>query len=194
MARVVADAVLRDLKQIVATSDIYAYCLGVLMDDYRSVCAEPDGAIVLNEDPYVFAHQMLIGLVLDEVHTFPRREMVGFLCDEHSKAVLLKNAWAGYKECNPNWARSAGTLAPLDDKTNPGIQIADLLAHTTTKTFLELRKDPDAAVRILKGWLKGNLIRVAYTDVSFLREVVAANVERFRAKGAKRGLLVPLTY
>src|ERR1039458_7706210 len=47
-ARVIADAVLCDLKQIVATSNIYAYSLGVLMDDYHLVAAEPDGQIVFN--------------------------------------------------------------------------------------------------------------------------------------------------
>jgi len=32
-ARVIADALLAELKEIIATSRIYGYCLGVLMDD-----------------------------------------------------------------------------------------------------------------------------------------------------------------
>jgi hypothetical protein len=62
--------VLRDLKQLVATSNLYAFCMGVLMDDYRQVSSEPDGEIVLNKDPYVFAHQMFVGIILSEVQKF----------------------------------------------------------------------------------------------------------------------------
>jgi hypothetical protein len=190
-ARVIADAVLHDLQQLVATSDLYAYCFGVLMDDYRQVSNEPDGRIVLNSDPYIFAHQMFIGLVLDEVHTFPRREIVAFQYDEHSKASLLKNSWEGYKECNPNWGKSAGILEPADDKKSVPIQIADLLAHTTTRMFLQWQDEPEAAIAKMKEWLKGNLMRIPYANAEFLRLLVAGNVDRFKSLGAKGGLILP---
>lgn len=188
-ARVIADAVLSDLKQLIATSKLYAYCLGVLMDDYRLVASEPDGKIVLNEDPYIFAHHLLMGLVLDDANKFTRREIVAFMYDEHSKAALLQDSWVGFKEQNPNWANSAGTLAPLGDKTNAPIQVADLIAHSTTRFFLEFPNDPEAAKAKLKDWLKGNLQRVVYADARWLREVVAGNVERFRALGANAGMI-----
>ncbi|MHB8217080.1 MAG: DUF3800 domain-containing protein [Candidatus Sulfotelmatobacter sp.] len=190
-ARVIADAVLRDLKQLVATSNLYAYCMGVLMDDYKRVSSEPDGEIVLNKDPYVFAHQMFIGIVLSEVRKFPYEQMIAFHYDEHSKAGMFQRSWEGYKECNPNWAKSAGVLEPLDDKKNIPIQIADLLAHTTTRMFLKWRQEPVAAVGGMKDWLRGNLMRVPYTNSDFLRTLVAGNVERLRMKGAKGGLIVP---
>ncbi len=64
VARVIADALLAELKQIVSTSDIYAYSLAVLMEDYRQVLSEPDGALVLDPDPYIGSHYQLISLVL----------------------------------------------------------------------------------------------------------------------------------
>ena len=78
-ARVIADALLADLKQIIATSDLFGFCLAVLMDDYRQVASEPDGAIVLNSDPYVYAHYQLIGLVLDDFLKHQRFEVCAFL-------------------------------------------------------------------------------------------------------------------
>jgi hypothetical protein len=188
-ARVIANAVLLDLKQIVATSELFAYCFGVWMDDYRLVASEPDGEIVLNKDPYVFAHLQAIGLVLDEVYRFPRQEIVAFQYDLHSKAELLQTGWPRFQECNPNFAKSAGTLAPVDDKNTVPIQVADLLAHTTTRTFKQLPDDPEGAQLRLKGWLTRNLMRVAYADATYLRKLVAANVKRARALGAKGGLL-----
>src|ERR1700691_3947900 len=85
-ARVIADALLADLKQIIATSNIFAVCLAVLMEDYRLVASEPDGSIVLNPDPYVYAHYQLIGLVLDEFMKHSSFEVCAFLYDESSKA------------------------------------------------------------------------------------------------------------
>lgn len=190
-ARVIADAVLADCKSFVASSPMYSYIAGVMMDDYRTVAAEPDGQIVLNEDPYVFVHHLLIGLVLDEVYQWPRAEVVAFLYDEHSKAALLQSSWADYKEANPNWANAAGIIAPLDDKTNPLIQMADLLANTGTRFFLEFQEDPDTARDKLKAWLGGNLMRVVYADARWLREMVAGNVERCRRFGAKNGMYYP---
>lgn len=186
-ARVIADALLADLKNIIATSPLYAFCLGVLMDDYNFVASEPDGAIVLNKDPYIYAHHEIIGGVLLEARKFPYQEYIAFLYDEHSKAQLLQNSWASFKEANPNWAKSAGTLEPLDDKVHIPIQVADLLAHTTTRTFLAFRSDPQAAKDKLKGWLGNNLIEAAYANADYLRQVVAHNVERSRAMGVKGG-------
>jgi hypothetical protein len=177
-ARVIADALLSELKQIVATSRVYGYCLGVLMDDYRKVSAEADGMTVLDPDPYFGAHNQLIGLVCEKVLTFPHREIVAFLYDEHSKAALLQEAWSGFKEKNPTWAQVAGTLAPLDDKVHIPIQVGDLLAHSTTRLFLEAPANPKAALDRLKGWLGGNLMEVAYMDEKYLRALVTHNIQR----------------
>lgn len=187
-ARVIADALLHDLKRIVAGSPVYAFCLGVLMDDYRLVASEPDGEIVLNIDPYIYAHHEIIGGVLLEARKFSYQEYIAFLYDEHSKAQLLQNSWTSYKEANPNWAKSAGTLEPLDDKIHIPIQVADLLAHTTTKTFLLFHSDPEAAKAKLKDWLGDNLVEVAYANAHYLRQVVAHNIERARAMGLKGGM------
>lgn len=180
-ARVIADALLAELKAIVATSRIYGYCLGVLMDDYRHVASEPDGLIVLDPDPYFGAHYQLIGLVCEQILKFPHREIVAFLYDEHSKAVALQEAWSGFKEKNPTWAECAGTLAPLDDKTHIPIQVADLLAHSTTRLFLETLTDPKAAIGRLKDWLGDKLMDVSYMDAKYLRALVAHNVDAVRA-------------
>jgi hypothetical protein len=186
-ARVIADALLADLKQIATTSDIYAYCAAILMEDYRQVLSEPDGAIVLNPDPYVYSHYQLIGLVLADFLKSERFEVCAFLYDESSKAVLMQSGWEGFKKANPNWGKHAGTLAPLDDKIHIPIQVADLLAYTTTKVYASVPVD-EAKVRgeqLLKSWLKAHLIRVVYADAEYLRAVVAANLERVKAHKAK---------
>ena len=182
-ARVIANALLADLKQIIATSDIYGFSLAVLMEDYRQVVSEPDGAIVLNPDPYIYAHYQFIGIVLKEFLKFERFDVCAFLYDETSKASLMQMGWEGYKKENPNWARHAGTLAPLDDKTNSAIQAADLIAHTTTRVY---RDAPEHEIKArgqqyLKSWLKSHMMQAVYCDADYLRALVAANIDRVRA-------------
>jgi hypothetical protein len=109
-ARVIADAMLVELKQIVAASPIYAYCLGVLMDDYRKVSTEAKGGMVLHSDPYYQAHLQLVGLVCEQMKKFPYREIVAFLYDEHSNAGGLQQVWGGFKDNNPGWGQYAGTV------------------------------------------------------------------------------------
>lgn len=186
-ARVIADALLADLKQIAATSDIFAFSNAVLMQDYRQVLGEPDGAIVLNPDPYVYAHYQLIGLVLKEFVGHEPFEVCAFLYDESSKASLMQSGWEGFKTENPTWGKHAATLAPLDDKMHIPIQVADLLAYTTTKVY-EFASAEEAKTRgeeRLKSWLKKHLIRVVYADVDYLRAVVVANLERVKAHKIK---------
>jgi hypothetical protein len=186
-ARVIADALMPELKQIIATSNIYAYSLAVLMEDYRKVLAEPDGAIVLNPDPFISSHYQFIGLVLADFVEAPRFEVCAFLYDETSKAKLMQSGWDGYKEANPNWARHAATLGPMDDKTNSSIQAADLLAYTTTKVYesVPISEARTRAQNLLKAWLPRQLIRVVYCDAGYLRSLVAANIERVRSYKAQ---------
>jgi hypothetical protein len=180
-ARVIADALFRDLKSLIASSDVFGFSLGVLMADYNLVLSERKGAVVLVKDPYIGAHHQLIGLVLDYVSGARNHEMVAFLYDEHSKAHLLQNSWVSFKEANPNWAKYAGTLEPQDDKTHIPIQVADLLAHETTKVYEERPRDSNAAQKRLKDWLGRHLSVAAYMDAPYLRRLVNGNYDRVKA-------------
>lgn len=186
-ARVIANALLADIQQIVATSDLYAFSTAVLMAGYRQVLSEPDGAIVLNPDPYIYAHYQLIGTVLDQFLKFKRYEVCVFLYDESSKASLMQSGWEGFKKENPNWGRHAGTLEPLDDKKCIPIQAADLLAYTTTKVYASasVQQAKERGEKLIKSWLKKHIIRVTYCDVAYLRLVVAANLDRVKAHKLK---------
>jgi hypothetical protein len=182
-ARVIADALLAELKQLIATSDIYGFSTAVLMADYREVASEPDGSIVLNPDPYFYGHYQLIGTVLSEFLKFGRHEICAFLYDESSQASVMKTGWEGFKAANPNWGKHAGTLESADDKKCVPIQAADLLAYTTTKVYEQATVDEakERGERLLKAWLPRHLIRVTYCDADYLRAVVEANIERVRA-------------
>src|SRR5713226_1112120 len=88
-ARVFADAMLKDLKDMVHKAPLAAYCLGVLMDDFREAIKHPDAQMVLTDDPYFAAHQQVIILVALDACRLTPPEPVAFVYDEHSKAKAL---------------------------------------------------------------------------------------------------------
>jgi hypothetical protein len=180
-ARVIADALVRDLKQLIRdTPTLGGFSLGVLMPDFRQVISELK-RVPFDKDPYVFAHQQLIGLMAEKVHESKHPDIVACTYDEHSKAKELQNSWVDFKEANPTVAQYLGTLAPLDDKVNASIQIADLLAHTTTAAFVSRHKDPAAGIAELQEWLP-SLVAVAYVNREYLRALLAFNARKKRSK------------
>jgi hypothetical protein len=125
---------------------------------------------------------------------FERFEVCAFLYDESSKAALMQAGWEGYKKENPNWAKYAGIFEPLDDKVHIPIQVADLLAYTTTKVYASasVEEAKNRGKQQLKSWLKDHLIRSTYSDATYLRALVAANIDRVKAEKAKNPNVIVL--
>ena len=50
------------------------------------------------------------------------------------------------------------------------IQMADLLANSTTRYFLEFQSHPDCARVKMKDWLGDHLMSIIYADAKWLRK------------------------
>jgi hypothetical protein len=179
-ARVIADALHKDLKALIHEHPLMAFCLAVLMPDFNEVVNESK-RLHFNRDPYIFAHHQVIGLACKEVLRTKAKPVIAVTFDEHSKAANLQDSWLDFKEKNPLCATVLGTIAPLDDKTNPCIQIADLIAHTTTNAYRHGYKDQDAVRAKLKEWLPRMQV-CAFVDKKYLRRVIAINLKEIRSK------------
>jgi len=143
------------------------------MDDWREVVTEINSEKLM-DDPYVYAHYELMALVAEEASQMRIPDVVAYTYDEHSKGHLLQQGWSDFKKRNPIYAEYMGSLGPLDDKRFPCIQIADLMAHTTTSAFVAHRTDPEKGKTILKAWLK-ELRIVAVMNKDYLRKLFAHN-------------------
>jgi len=181
-ARVFADAMLKDLKDMVHKAPLAAYCLGVLMDDFREAIKHPDAQMVLTDDPYFAAHQQVIILVALDACRLTPPEPVAFVYDEHSKAKALAGGWNEFKKNNPNSAKCMTTLAPLDDRQTPALQIADLIANTTTEIFVALKDEPERAEAIIRAWSPRLRSVTFWTKEYLLKHVVPGNVGMVKEK------------
>jgi len=185
-ARVLADAMLKDLKEMVHNAPLLAYCFGVPMDDFQEVIKNPDAELVLTADPYIAAHQQIIILVAVDACSLKIPRPVAFIYDQHANAKQLASSWDDFKANNPDSAKCMTTLAPLDDKTTPALQVADLIANTTTEIFVAQNNDGVRAEAIIREWLPQLQSFAFWTKDYLLNHVVSGNLEMVKAIRAAR--------
>ena len=102
----------------------------------------------------------------------PQQEPIAFSFDEHSKAGLLMERWNQQKEHFPKIAPYMGTLAPLDDRQSPAIQMGDLLTNTTKRAFEDkINTDPQSALEYLKKVCGRYLTWVGAWNEEYLRDL-----------------------
>jgi hypothetical protein len=178
-ARKKADALLDDLWPIIRSANLYGFCFLGSMPAYKSVQQEPYSEYVFERDPYVQVHEHLIYNVARWVCNNQKPpEPVAFVFDEHNKAARLEGRWSEVKVNSPAAAPCMGTLAPLDDRISPAIQMGDLLANTTQHVFKDrVTTDPRAAFKDLEMACGKNLKWIAAWDENYLRELRDVSID-----------------
>ncbi len=174
-ARRMANELFDDLKILLKSTELQFACLVVPMADYAEIAAEPEGRRVLDPDPYFSAYGELVYRIARIVGDSPDRDMVAYLFDEHSKAERLSARWSDFKHRHPRAAAHMATIAPLDDKVSPCIQIADLIAHNTRETFEDQMDRNDENMASLEEW-KPMVLWLARWDKVYLREMVSTSI------------------
>jgi hypothetical protein len=175
-ARRIATSLVADLKLIIKSANVSAFCFIGPLAPYRTVQATEYGAFVLQGDPYIQAHELIIFNVARSCAQNGVKPPVAYVFDEHSKAKELMSKWAEFKEHHPICAPWMGTLTAADDKRCPAIQMADLMANTTKRAFETIRSDSTAGLAELEEW-RSILDWVAYWDEGYLRALVDASID-----------------
>lgn len=183
-ARILADAMVRDLKNVLKAHHVGLFCLGCPMVDYRDVSREPKPWIVLDKDPYMLVHEELIYRVANMMCSHTPPEPVAFIFDENDKGSAFNAIhWADLKtRVYPAPVASCMvTLAPRDDRTCPALQTADLIAHTARRAFEKQlgKRRVEGKPRIQYGDLedmaewRDHLAYMALLHAEYLREAVS---------------------
>src|SRR5260370_14898826 len=175
-----SESIMADLKAILKNSPVQIFSVAVVMDDYRIVSGEPQGARVLLHDPYYYAHEELIYRVAKTVGQSANPERVAFVFDEHKKAAGLESRWSEYKELHPRAAECMGSLSAWDDKYFQPLQAADLISHTSRKAFERRTANPSAELAEMEQW-REKIVWWSYQDADYLRAIVSDSIRR--AKG-----------
>lgn len=193
-ARAIANNLFDDLKLIIKSSNLVISALGVLMKDYKKVLADPEGSRVLQSDPFVHAHQQIICKIASIACETKDKPCVAFLYDQTNRAAAMQGAWHVFKERNPIAAECMGTLAPLDDKKFPCIQMADIVANAVKRMF-EKKIDSGIPLKRVRDRVELETMSewanrtgwIGYWDEKYLRSMVRENLKYAVSKNlAKR--------
>lgn len=134
-ARTIATELISDLKTIIKSHQLYAFCFMGPMAIYQEVRAREFGENCLRKDPYIEGHEQIIYNVAKSAGKAGVKQPIAFVFDEHSKASQLTAGWADLKSRLPATSPWIGSASVMDDKTCAPIQVADLIANVAKRAF-----------------------------------------------------------
>jgi hypothetical protein len=146
--REAADRKRNELKKIIESSSLQAIVVAVFLPEYERVKARYPNEVAryFGKGPFEAAFLSLMFECGKEIVKFPEHSGLVFLCDEDQNAPQHVQLYLGFKEKNPRTAKILAGIGHMDDRWNPGIQAADLVASVANMLlydYLEEGKFPD---------------------------------------------------
>lgn len=137
-AQAVVDQLRIDLESILLLHPWVGFGLGVHIPDYREVWEKnSDAKKLYEEDPTQAAYQQMFFEITKSAQSYSKDCQISFIVDNSTYSGRIADAFEATKINHPDLAASMTTIAPLDDKITPSLQMADLIASVYRKFFLE---------------------------------------------------------
>ena len=127
-----AKALRDDLLAIIDSFDqIYSVGVCIPMDEWNSVLARPEAKDILGKPYYRAIESVWFQTVkrgFRDIRSH-RYSVVQFIHDDGQDSAELASLYLAFKKLNPKTAKYMTGFACLDDKMNPPLQAADLIAN-----------------------------------------------------------------
>ncbi len=120
-----------DLYAIVRACGVVGVGVTLSVPTHSKMLTHPDEFGVIPEVPYQLAFQQAIAECGKTMKLMGRGNIVTFAHDEGNDYPALHSLYKEFKKQNPKYAGVLGGFVPLDDKTHPEMQAADVVAYTT---------------------------------------------------------------
>jgi hypothetical protein len=172
----VADELVTDLKLIIKTSDLGAFCFMGPMELYRNARAAEYGELVLEKNPFFKGHEQIIYQVAKSAGQHGISGPIAFVIDENMQSPAFVANWGAFKRNHPTTSKWMGSITAMDDKTCVPLQVADLIANTTKKAYQSRWQDPNAGLAELQQWSR-NLMWVGYWNEEYLTALVDSAID-----------------
>ena len=149
------------LFELIKFSGMAGMAVCVPLDLYEQIRGnERHADKILAKDAFIYAIQELFSLCAETVQSEFPTSRVAFVCDDSDTYPAIAQAYREYKELNPRHARVMETIVPLDDKTHPQLQAADVMAHLARERYMEWLTDPHSGPKKLDLESRLNDLRV----------------------------------
>jgi len=138
-----ANAKRENLKNIITDSKLVGIGIGIVIPDFNLVRdCDPRAAEFFCPDPYAFVLQSLVFECATGIRIVSKEDglgedghCIGYVSDDSNKSPFYSAVYSDFKAKNPSIANIMRGLTHLDDKKWPGLQAADLLAHSSNQVF-----------------------------------------------------------
>jgi Protein of unknown function (DUF3800) len=171
-----ASDLVTDLKLIIKSADLGAFCFMGPMELYRDVRATEYGDLVLERNPFFKGHEQIIYQVAKSAGQHGISGPIAFVIDENMQAPAFVANWGEFKRNHPTTSKWMGSITAMDDKTCVPLQTADLIANTTKRAYQSRWQDPDADLAELRQWSR-SLMWVGYWNEEYLTALVDSAVD-----------------
>jgi len=132
LGRQIADKLRDDLDSIIQQCELIGMGCIIPVSLYERFQRDPKYARAVSKDAYHWAVQTVWGECAKGMQRFsPGKHIVTFAHDDCSNFDILRFLYKEYRRKNKNHAKVMGDFLPLDDKLNPAIQAADVIADVT---------------------------------------------------------------
>lgn len=136
-ARTRAEAVLSDLEKILLSTSWVGFTMGILIPEYAEILRDvPVSKLIYRDDPTELAYGQMLFEIAREVRKNAKGFQVAYFIDESSDYPKIAEVFAGVKTNHPIIGKTMATVAPLNDKQVPALQMADLIAGMTREAFI----------------------------------------------------------
>ena len=136
-ARNMADSVLADLESILLSGSWIGFGLAVLIADYERVLAEiPVSSVFYEKDPTELAYGQIMCDIARAVRKEAPNHAVAYFVDESSDYPKIAHGFRAIKSNHPIIGKTMMTVAALDDKGVPALQMADLIVGVVRESIV----------------------------------------------------------
>ncbi|MFI5108735.1 MAG: hypothetical protein ACHP78_07810, partial [Terriglobales bacterium] len=175
LGRETADRIQADLDQIIHDCRLMGVGAIIPVPLYQRVQSDPRYSQVRTKDPYHWAVQTVWMQCAAGMKELGRGHVITFAHDDCQTFPSLHDLYKGYKQKNKKTTKLLAGFIPLEDKTNPPIQAADLAASVTHRYAVEWLNDPSGTK--LKR-LRATMYRMSIWDDEFARLVLDNELKR----------------
>lgn len=178
-----ADRVAEDLDAIIKGRKILGVSCIIPVPLWKQLQADPEYAPVVADDPYMWAVQTVWMLCAQAMLKMGRGNIITFAHDNSDNFAFMHGLYKLFKQRNPKFGRVMAEFIPLDDKTNPPIQAADVAASVTQQLAVEWIDESLKPELKLKR-LEESMYQIARWDEKFARLALNESLA-FRAAHVK---------
>jgi hypothetical protein len=177
--REAAREIRNDLLAIISSYEhIYSVGVCIPMDEWCTVSSRPEAKDILGH-PYHRAIESVwfqtVKRGFRTIHTH-RHSVVQFVHDEGPDSEELLSLYGAFKRLNPKTAKYLAGFACLDDKLNPPLQAADLIANHTLEIGIDWLDNGKSKVKELE--LQSSIGYLAVWNKHYARGLLCHELHR----------------